>query len=208
MTIDIFLDDCVKVLKKLKKNSISVIITDPPYPDYFADEYLYFDGILEPLKEFQCRQIIFWSAKAEFPLDYSAIHIWDKARGIGNQYERIFERNGKDLYTVFRGQKIHNQIDAVVNKDVLTDHPSQKPIRLMIALLKSFTQAGDTILDPFMGSGSTGIACIKTGRNFVGIEKNKKHFETAKKRIKKEQLQMSFFTEQIEKSKDNNLSMF
>ena len=49
---------------------------------------------------------------------------------------------------------------------------------------------GDTILDPFMGSGTTGVACVQTGRNFIGIEIDKNYFEIAEKRIKEAQLQI------------------
>jgi len=52
---------------------------------------------------------------------------------------------------------------------------------------------GQTILDPFMGSGTTGVACVKTGRNFIGIEIDKGYFEIAQKRIAEAQLQMRLF---------------
>ena len=188
MKTDLYLGDCLEIMQTL--GEVDAVITDPPYPDYYKDEYLYFDGILDPLIDLNCRQLVFWSAKVEFPLDYSAIHIWDKARGIGNQYERIFERNGKNLYKFFRGQKIHNSIDAVINKDVLTIHPSQKPIKLMSYLINEFTSENATILDPFMGSGTTGVACVQTGRNFIGIEIEPKYYEIAEKRIAEAQLQV------------------
>lgn len=62
-------------------------------------------------------------------------------------------------------------------------HPTEKPTSLMVDLVADFTQPGHTILDPFMGSGTTGIACLKLGRSFVGIECDEVHFETACERI-------------------------
>lgn len=62
-------------------------------------------------------------------------------------------------------------------------HPTQKPIELCEYLIKTYTNAGDTVLDNCMGSGTTGIACKKTGRAFIGIEKNVEIFAIAKKRI-------------------------
>jgi len=62
-------------------------------------------------------------------------------------------------------------------------HPTQKPVSLMEWVLLKFTKKGDTILDPFMGSGSTGVACVRTGRNFIGIEKDPEYFAIAEKRI-------------------------
>jgi hypothetical protein len=63
------------------------------------------------------------------------------------------------------------------------DHPCEKPIRLMVDLIEATTEPGAIVLDPFMGSGTTGVACVITGRRFVGIEKDAGHFATARKRI-------------------------
>lgn len=62
-------------------------------------------------------------------------------------------------------------------------HTSQKPVALLEYLIKTYTLESDTVLDFTMGSGSTGIACLKSGRNFIGIEKDEKFFEIAKKRL-------------------------
>lgn len=64
-----------------------------------------------------------------------------------------------------------------------TVHPTQKPVALLEYLIKTYTLEGETVLDNCMGSGSTGVACINTNRNFIGIEKDDKYFEIAKKRI-------------------------
>lgn len=63
-------------------------------------------------------------------------------------------------------------------------HPTMKPVRLMMELVKLFTQPKDTILDAFMGSGTTGVAAIQLGRKFIGMEKNECYFDLACKRIK------------------------
>jgi len=62
-------------------------------------------------------------------------------------------------------------------------HPTQKPVALLEYLIKTYTLENETVLDNTMGSGSTGVACINTNRNFIGIEKDDKYFEIAKKRI-------------------------
>lgn len=64
-----------------------------------------------------------------------------------------------------------------------TAHPTQKPIQLMERCVTIWTNEGDTILDFTMGSGSTGVACVNTNRNFIGIELDENYFEIAKKRI-------------------------
>ncbi len=62
-------------------------------------------------------------------------------------------------------------------------HPTQKPVALLEYLIRTYTDEGDTVLDNAMGSGSTGIACKNTGRNFIGIEIDEKYYEIAKQRI-------------------------
>lgn len=64
-----------------------------------------------------------------------------------------------------------------------TVHPTQKPVELLEYLIKTYTLEGETVLDNCMGSGSTGVACVNTNRNFIGIEKDDKYFEIAKNRI-------------------------
>ena len=62
-------------------------------------------------------------------------------------------------------------------------HPTQKPVSLMTYLIRTYSNAGDTVLDFTMGSGTTGVACMQTGRNFIGIEIDPGYFAIAKKRI-------------------------
>ena len=70
-------------------------------------------------------------------------------------------------------------------RDILTSnlHPTQKPVALLEELIKTFSNEGDVILDNCMGSGSTGVACKNTNRNFIGIELNENYFNIAEKRI-------------------------
>lgn len=62
-------------------------------------------------------------------------------------------------------------------------HPTQKPVALMEYLIRTYTNPGDTVLDNCMGSGTTGVACVNTGRGFIGIEKGADYFAIAEKRI-------------------------
>lgn len=63
-------------------------------------------------------------------------------------------------------------------------HPTQKPVPLLEYLIRTYTNEGETILDNCMGSGSTGVACVNTNRNFIGIELDEKYFKIAEERIK------------------------
>lgn len=69
------------------------------------------------------------------------------------------------------------------NRDLPNVHPTQKPVALLEYLIKTYTNEGDTVLDNCMGSGSTGVACQNTNRNFIGFELDEKYFEIAKQRL-------------------------
>ena len=64
-------------------------------------------------------------------------------------------------------------------------HPTEKPVPMIEKIVASLTASGETVLDPFMGSGSTGVACINIGRKFIGIEKDDAYFRIAAERIRK-----------------------
>ena len=72
------------------------------------------------------------------------------------------------------------KINKIINGNV---HPTQKPVALLEYLIKTYSNEGDIILDNTMGSGSTGVACVNTNRNFIGIELNKEYFDIASNRI-------------------------
>lgn len=70
-------------------------------------------------------------------------------------------------------------------------HPTEKPVALYAYLIRTYTNEGDTVLDFTMGSGTTGVACVKTGRNFIGIEIDKGYYDIAERRIAEAQMQLS-----------------
>jgi len=185
--IQLHLGDCLDILPTLESGSVDAVITDPPYPDYHTD--LYQQVSIDFLDTWVCRQFVFWSARHPFPLDYTGRHVWDKVNGIGTQYEYIYERNGSTAYRCLRHISPSSSVRAQIGGDVKVDHPSQKPIKLMIELMTKYTNPGATILDPFMGSGTTGVACVKAGRNFIGIEIDPDYFEIAERRIAEAQMQ-------------------
>lgn len=74
-------------------------------------------------------------------------------------------------------------------------HPTEKPRKLMAEIINDFTQPDSLILDPFMGSGTTGVAAVQMGRDFIGIEREPKYFDIACKRIEEAQRQGDLFIE-------------
>jgi site-specific DNA-methyltransferase (adenine-specific) len=74
---------------------------------------------------------------------------------------------------------------TILNFDKEEDHvhPTQKPVALMEYLIRTYTNEGETVLDNTMGSGTTGVACNNTGRDFIGIERDPEYFKIAQRRI-------------------------
>lgn len=103
---------------------------------------------------------------------YKAVHN-GKSKNYGAQHTTVNKSDG-DRYP----------IDILTfSHDTNKVFPTQKPVALLEYLIKTYTNEGETVLDFTMGSGSTGVACLNTGRHFIGIEKNADIFELAKKRI-------------------------
>jgi DNA modification methylase len=85
-------------------------------------------------------------------------------------------------------------ITGVMNRsNEKVKHPTQKPVALMEYLIKTYTNKNETVLDFTMGSGTTGVACVNTNRNFIGIELDENYFKIAEKRIKEAQSQTKLF---------------
>ena len=80
-------------------------------------------------------------------------------------------------------------------QDSSREHPTQKPVPIMKWCIEQLPDGCNTILDPFMGSGTTGVACAKMGRKFIGIEREPKYFDIACKRIEDAYKQPDFFVE-------------
>lgn len=85
------------------------------------------------------------------------------------------------------------------------EHPTEKPVALMMELVSLYTQPGNTVLDPFCGSAATGVACLKLGRRFIGIEQNPKWFDLSCRRIEQAYRQPRLFTEPAPRPVQSNL---
>ncbi len=109
----------------------------------------------------------------------------------------IFNQSYKDIIgatsicslprTVFNAREgVETVWEYQFNKEIKTGHPTQKPILLLEDIIKRSSNPDGIVLDMFMGSGSTGVACANTNRRFIGIEKDKKYFKIAKERIEEQ----------------------
>lgn len=91
-----------------------------------------------------------------------------------------YGKSDKDAIREFENYPIDIIMFDSVSKTI---HPTQKPVALLEYLIKTYTNEGETVLDNCMGSGSTGVACVNTKRQFIGIELDEKYFNIAKERI-------------------------
>lgn len=119
-------------------------------------------------------------------LRFQAMPVWNKGvpglgTGFRSQHECILH------YAIevpgYHSASFGNVLAAKRQPSLDRDHDTQKPLVLMAQLVEVQTPVGGIVLDPFMGSGSTGVAAIRAGRDFVGIEHDPEHFETACRRI-------------------------
>jgi site-specific DNA-methyltransferase (adenine-specific) len=105
-----------------------------------------------------------------------------------NYNGRAYESVPRVASTVPQGKKLPRSIISIKKEhESKVYHPTQKAVALLEYLIKTYSNDGDTILDNTMGSGSTGVACVNTKRNFIGIELDEKYFKIAEKRIKEAQ---------------------
>lgn len=127
--------------------------------------------------------------KSEFK--YIKCLIWDKCNKIcGRYYMNCFEyiimlRKGRERTINDCGMPDILRVPNIktLDKDGKNIHDSEKPIRLMEILIEQSTNEGDVVFEPFMGSGTTGIASVQSRRNFIGVEIDDKYFAIAEKRI-------------------------
>mgnify|MGYP002626356830 CR=1 FL=1 len=138
--------------------------------------------------------LIFSKASACFVKDKSKAMIYKPQMSIGKPYKAISGRASSNYDTKWAKEQLTINNGTRYPRDVLKFahdrehyHPTQKPVALLEYLIKTYTNENELILDNCMGSGSTGVACLYTNRNFIGIEKDDHYFKVAEERIKKEQ---------------------
>lgn len=203
--VTLYLGDCRDVLLTLGK--VDAVVTDPPYPN--ANGH-FLDGIeaardvmqLVPCGHWQ----VFWTEieRPPVPLPLVAVHVWHRTNtNRPDNYEPIFEfcRDGEK-----KASRVlpHCVIFPGLTGIVASGHPTEKNVSLMCDLVKR-TQG--TILDPFMGSGTTGVAAVKLGRKFIGIEIEERYFDIARRRISEALKQPDMFIEKPKPAKQEAFTL-
>jgi len=195
----LILGESLDIMKDFPDSSIDAIVTDPPYGMNFISNYrkikhkaIKNDGALplEHIKEsmrianrcayYFCR----WDNLYDMPKPKSVL-TWVKNNwSMGNlEHEHGRAWEACCFYAMENHEFIKRIPDVIFAKKTGNNfHPTEKPVDLMARIIKS--NVADTIFDPFMGSGTTGIAALKENRKFIGIEVDELHFEVALKRMR------------------------
>jgi len=205
--------DCLKVMKDIPDNSIDLVLTDPPYflpashyqtrkqfirnfsdlgiLEYFIkDTFLQFNRITK-----ESGTIYIFCDGQSYPLFYYHLYpfcksvrplIWDKKTSINgyswrHQHELIIFAEMPKSKPIPTGDGDILRYSAV--KVDSREHPAEKPIDLNKTLIEKSSQENDIILDPFLGSGTTAVACKSLGRRYIGIEISPEYCEIARRRV-------------------------
>lgn len=140
----------------------------------------------------------FYNAKWQPLKEHETIAVFSKHKPVyypqgtvGVRVKSGRKNKSSNLYSVYNGgdyvQTVGNYPRSILEYPTEGDknrlHPTQKPVALLEYLIRTYTVEGETVIDNCMGSGSTGVACVNTGRKFIGIELDEKYFDIAKQRI-------------------------
>lgn len=197
--IQLYNGDCLQVMNNLIKEGIKVdaIITDPPYGLPKEESFNLVIQMLKLAKQISKMQILILDWRnpltvkdgkfAELVWEYGWIsggrtksnHFYPTHNTIHFLGEDIFNFDTKDGSIIYRRPGFSSPRQCSYAKK--SGHPYEKPLALMEYLVNRTN--GNLILDPFMGSGTTGVACKNLNRNFISIEINKEYFNIAEKRI-------------------------
>lgn len=207
----LYLADCREILPQFQSGEIQAVVTDPPYGINLRDnsqggrygrkrsawEYSIVGdetaevgfAALKWCEEQRLPTITFASPKLPWPGEWSSLLVWDKgpAVGGGGDVRRCWKQSWEMIQVaragILNGQRDSSVLKFWANPSLSEFHPAAKPIALMTYLVQKITKVGQTVFDPFMGSGTTLAAAVKTGRRAVGCEVDERYFDIAVKRI-------------------------
>jgi len=202
--------DCLEIMKQIPDESIELILTDPPYGIEMDKGFSGYGGFpgkgkiarrrykirwdnQRPSREYFeellriGRKVLVFGGNFFADLLPRGTHwvVWDKLNTMPSfgDCELIWTNiNRKSV------KKIVFEYNGLIGKEEWRAHPTQKPLGLIIKLIDEYSQENDIVLDPFLGSGTTAVACKRLRRKFIGIEINPEYCEIAEERLAQEVL--------------------
>ncbi len=219
MTLEIdriYCGDCLDLMREMPDKSVDLVLTDPPYGiseaagknatrsnaatagdygDLDWDNVRVGDDLVSEVVRVSRNQIIFGgNYYADLLGPSSCWLVWDKDNSGDFADCELAWTSFKTAVRKFKW-RWNGMLQEDMRHKEERIHPTQKPVPLFIQILEKYSKPGDLVLDPFLGSGTTAIACLRTGRHFIGIEKHEPYFIKAQERIDKERAQVRLFEE-------------
>lgn len=212
----LLLGDCLDILPTLGK--VDAVVTDPPWgigelsgttsKERNRNDYLSYDDTEENIHNVVLPAINMSmnlsNSRALIACGQKQLWNYPRPRAIGGFYQPaavgmspwgfagynpvlFYGKDPRD------GKGQNSTMTTLTEKSSCSEHPCAKPLKAMLWMVTKASLPNETILDPFMGSGTTGVACVKIGRKFIGIEREPKYFEIACKRIEQAYAQPDLF---------------
>ena len=194
--------DCLELMKDIPDKSIDLIVTDPPYGKkadkgtngFGTSKNRRYQGgwdnqrpdkqVFDEMFRISKNLIIFGANYFCDMLPFSNHWIfWDKKGDIS--FKNPFA-DGELIYTTFTSpikRVVFKQQGFITDSKDKRYHPTQKPSELIQMLIEQYSNKGDIILDPFLGSGTTAVACVNTNRHYIGFELDPQYYDIACKRL-------------------------
>lgn len=205
--VTLYHGDCLEVMPTLEANSVDAVVTDPPYGVQKAtwDDEFPPNAVWKDVRRVakQGSSILVFGGIKFLPdvmtklgeyFDYQWVFAWYKSNAMqfgktGYSVLDIAVWFGKGGVTA-KNKKRDVVVEPIIPSSNRFGHPTPKPLKVMAHIIECLTKPGDLVLDPFMGSGTTGVACVQTGRLFIGIEIDRQYFNVAQKRIERARQQI------------------
>lgn len=194
--------DCLELMRDIPDKSIDLIVTDPPYGKkadkgtngFGTSKNRRYQGgwdnqrpdkqVFDEMFRISKNLIIFGANYFCDMLPFSNHWIfWDKKGDIS--FKNPFA-DGELIYTTFTSpikRVVFKQQGFITDSKDKRYHPTQKPSELIQMLIEQYSKEGDIVLDPFLGSGTTAVACVNTNRHYIGFELDPQYYDIACKRL-------------------------
>ena len=204
--------DCLKLMKDIPDGSVDLVLTDPPYgidfqSNFRKNKFNKIENDIAVNAEFldECKRVLkdtgaiycftrwdvypSWIEQISKRFKVKNCIVWFKrGGGLGDLKKGYIYNHEFIIYCAeknhrLNGKRRNDVFEFAKDAPSTYVHPTQKPISLLKEIIERSSNEGGVVLDCFMGSGSTGVACVKTNRHFIGIELDDGYFNIAKKRI-------------------------
>lgn len=210
--IDLRCGDCLALMKDIPDGSVDLVLTDPPYgidfqSNFRKNKFNKIENDIAVNAEFldECKRVLkdtgafycftrwdvypSWIEQISKRFKVKNCIVWFKrGGGLGDLKKGYIYNHEFIIYCAeknhrLNGKRRNDVFEFAKDAPSTYVHPTQKPISLLKEIIERSSNEGGVVLDCFMGSGSTGVACVNTNRNFIGIELDEGYFQIAKQRI-------------------------